>query len=59
MKLSAHLNEHEIKEAIRRYIAAELGGNVEPNGVRINMHPKVGNDPREFSYVDATVEYTK
>lgn len=60
MRLSTHLNDYEIKEALRRYVSQELGVEVKPSdAVRVNMHRASGNDPREYDYFDAVVEYTK
>lgn len=52
MQLTAHFNEYEIKETLRSYSAPDCA-------VHINMHKASENDPCEYDYVDATVEYTK
>lgn len=57
MKLSARLDEADLIQAVRHYVAKELGGTVSESGVQIHMVKAMGDDPRERDYVYATVEY--
>ena len=60
MKLSTHLNEVEIKNAIRQYVARELNVELEPDAaVHMNVYKASGSDPREHDSVTAVVEYRK
>ena len=56
MQLTTHLNKREIEEALRRYVAYELGIEVKPDDVvNIHAHHVCG----EYYHVSVTVEYTK
>lgn len=60
MKLSTHLNETEIKEAIRQYVERELHVELEPDAaVHMSVYKASGSDPREHDSVSAVVEYKK
>ena len=59
MKLQAELNMDEIRDAIRRYVEAELQGTVLSNGIRLRMTKAHPGDPREHDFVSATVTYEK
>lgn len=52
MKISLNLTEAEIKEALKEYVKAKKG--LQLNNVRIQYH-SAGGDPRETSYYSATV----
>lgn len=55
MKLSAELDQAEIKEALKEYVEKKTGGKVEANGVRVSYSKAM--DARETDHMSATVKY--
>ena len=59
MKLSAELDQNEIKEALKAYVEQKTGGRVVDNGIRVNYTKADPRDPREQDHISATVKYEK